>query len=81
MDIRKMITDYINAELLTSPIEDLDSEMDIIQTGLLDSISIVRLLVYIEDTFNISLDDSLEMDNFRTVKKIVSLIESKQQNT
>ena len=52
-------------------------EMDLVAAGLLDSLSIVDLLVHLEQTYDsrISLE-YLELDNFRYVARIARFISS-----
>jgi acyl carrier protein len=51
------------------------SDSDIIATGLLDSLSLVRLLVEIEQEFGVSIRlDKLEIDSVSSVRRIVALL-------
>ncbi len=78
MSINEKIRNYISNELLTNQTPtDWDDDTEIIASGILDSLSIVKLLVYVEDTFMISLDDSLDLDNFKSVNSISALVNSK----
>jgi acyl carrier protein len=51
------------------------SEDDLIETGLLDSLMLVELVLYIEQTFNVSpsLED-LEIENFATVSRMADFV-------
>lgn len=75
--MEQKIRNFIEKELLDDSTVDWDNETDIISSGLIDSLSIVRLLVFLEDTFEINLDDSLELDNFKSVISISNLVRSK----
>lgn len=77
MVMEQKIRNFIEKELLDDSTVDWDNETDIISSGLIDSLSIVRLLVFLEDTFEINLDDSLELDNFKSVISISNLVRSK----
>lgn len=78
MSINENIRNYILTELLTEQASvKWDDDTDIISSGILDSLSIVRLLVYVEDTFKINLDDSLDLDNFKSVNSISTIVNSK----
>ena len=52
-------------------------EADLVATGLLDSLSIVNLLVHLEQSYDtrISLED-LDLDNFRSIARIARFLSS-----
>lgn len=50
-------------------------ELDLIATGLLDSLTFVDLLVQLEHEFGVQIDlDNLEVDNFRSIASIAAFI-------
>ena len=50
-------------------------DIDLFETGLVDSIGIVELILALEDRFGISLPmENLELDDLRTVGRIANLI-------
>jgi len=50
-------------------------EIDLLETGLVDSVKIVELVLEIEQRFGVSLPfEDLEIDDFRTVKKLAECI-------
>lgn len=75
--IQEEIRNFIIDELFVEKNVEWDNDTDIMATGLLDSLSVVKLLVFIEDTYDISLDDVLELDNFKTVNAISSIVNKK----
>jgi D-alanine--poly(phosphoribitol) ligase subunit 2 len=51
------------------------TDVDLFETGLVDSIGLVELIVELEDRFGVSLPmESLEIDDLRTVGRIADLI-------
>ena len=51
------------------------ADIDLFETGLVDSIGLVELVLELEDRFGISLPmDNLEIDDLRTVRRIADLI-------
>ncbi len=53
------------------------TDVDVIETGLLDSLGLVTLVVEIEEQFNVSVPfETLDVDDFRTVRSIADLVES-----
>ena len=54
-------------------------ETDLIETGVLDSLLLVDLLLRLEVQFQISISpEDLETDNFRSIEGITSLVASKK---
>jgi len=52
-----------------------DSNTDLMEAGLLDSLAFVELLLLLEHEFGMEITvDNLEIDNFRTVAKIAQLV-------
>jgi acyl carrier protein len=77
MDIRNIIKNYIINEVLKGEQQDskfLDDE-NLELSNIVDSLSLVRLLVFIEETFEISLDTELDLDNFASINNIVNMVQ------
>ncbi len=67
-DIRAVLRDHLTV-MVDSP------EVDLLETGLIDSIGLVELILQLEDRFGMSLPmDALEIDDFRSINKIADLI-------
>jgi acyl carrier protein len=50
-------------------------ELDLIATGLLDSLTFIDLLVQLEHEFGVQIDlDNLKVDNFRSIASIAAFI-------
>jgi acyl carrier protein len=70
----------IEKQLLTIFSQRLNLEIpsnntDLLSTGLLDSLTLVELLVHLEQSFGVQVSvDDLEMDNFRTIDSIATYI-------
>lgn len=53
-------------------------DIDIIDSGLVDSLSFVRLLSVLEEEFQFQIDlDRLELDDFRTVSSIAGYLDQR----
>jgi len=51
------------------------AETDLIETGLLDSLALVELLVQLEESFDVSIStDDLELENFRSITSIAGFV-------
>jgi acyl carrier protein len=68
----------IAGKILKQPNRILKSDQALISSGLIDSFSLVDLALFIEDTFNVRVDDAeLNVDTFDTLDQLASLIESR----
>lgn len=72
MSIRRAkIMDYVSAELLVDPELGLNEQEEILTTGRIDSMSVMRLVSFIKDEFSITIpNEDLVADNFRSVAAI-----------
>ena len=62
--VTAMFADKLNLDVASA-------ETDLIETGLLDSLSIVEFLAQLEESFDISIStDDLEPENFRSITRI-----------
>ena len=73
------LLDFINNELLfnkelSSPI---DSKTNLINSGIVDSLGLIKLVSYLEHHHNIKIDDwDVTPDNFQTVDTIHQFIQT-----
>jgi methoxymalonate biosynthesis acyl carrier protein len=57
----------------------LGNDDDIFAGGFMNSLILVQLISFIEQQFSVKIEDSdLEFENFRTVNRIVELVEKKK---
>jgi methoxymalonate biosynthesis acyl carrier protein len=67
-DIRSVLRDDLNV-LVDSP------HVDLLESGLVDSVGLVELILQLEERFEVSLPmDTLEIDDFRSMQTIADLI-------
>ncbi len=76
MDVRSELRRFVSGELLGgSEVSDSD---DLLQNGL-DSLSILRLTVFIEDRLGVAVpDEAVVPDNVRSIDALVRFVESVQ---
>ena len=82
MNIQALLQDYIVNELsaANSPPE-LDPDVSLISSGILDSMAVFQLVAFIEEQFNVIVDDSeVSPDNFESINSIKIFLEKKMQN-
>jgi acyl carrier protein len=75
------LKDYISRELVGRPeLLPLKNDTPLLETGILDSLALLRLLVFLEQEFNVQVDDfELIPDNFNTIDAICIYILSHQE--
>ncbi len=68
---RRKIVDYVSAQLLVDPELGLDEHEEILATGRIDSMSVMRLVSFIKEEFSITIpNEDLVVDNFKSVDAI-----------
>jgi len=75
-----VIREFILSELVQDKSVTTLSEKDsLIESGIIDSLGIQKLLVFIEEKVSIQImDEDIIPENFETIEAIVRLIESKR---
>lgn len=79
MPRKKLIRDFIGKELLRGGREfPLDEETNLIESGVVDSLGIQKLVAHLESGFRIEiLDEELLPENFETIGAIDRFLERK----
>lgn len=78
MSTSQIIKEFIVAEYLPgTSTEELDSSYDLLDTGVVDSLRLLRLIAWVEQQFHIPVDTvDISPDDFRTVKAITAFVEN-----
>ena len=81
MSTEVAIERYILDELLfENDRTKIDPDESLIGSGILDSLAVLQLVVFIEERFGVTVEgDELIPDNFRTINRIKAFLESKQR--
>jgi D-alanine--poly(phosphoribitol) ligase subunit 2 len=76
--LEAIINDYISRELVKDPsLLPLGNETSLVETGILDSLSLPRLMIFIQDRFNIGVVDlDLVPERFGSVDTIYAYLRS-----
>lgn len=78
MNIEQTLEQFIINELLMGQNVDIDPNQSLTGSGIIDSLSLLRLIGFIEETFSVQVEDTeLNPDNFETLNLMVELIEGK----
>lgn len=72
MDTTEKVTDFVIVELLDSPPDlELEPTTPLLMDGLVSSIAAMRLIAYLEETFDISVPpEDVTLENFGTIAQI-----------
>ena len=78
--IAQQVKQYIVEELLPDiEADELEGSTPLIRSGILDSMAILNLRAWIEDTFDIGLEShELDFDSFGSLDEIERLIQTKR---
>lgn len=77
-EIKTKIGKYIAAELLKAPDREIGYDEPLISGGMVDSFSLVDLALFIEENFNVRVDDTeLNAETFDTLNQLADLIQSR----
>jgi D-alanine--poly(phosphoribitol) ligase subunit 2 len=69
--ICRVFTDRLNIEIP-------GTEIDLFETGVLDSLAFVELLLHLESEFGVAVPvDDLEIDNFRSIARVAGFVASR----
>ena len=79
--IEKRIRDFISSKSKMVKGDDLATDTKLFTSGLLDSLTFIQLVTFIESTFNLSLADKIEVtgENLDTINQIRTAIETCQK--
>jgi acyl carrier protein len=77
--VETVINDYISRELVQDPaLLPLGDETSLLESGILDSLSLLQLVVYLEERFGIIVGDAdLLPENFASVEAICAYLRSR----
>ncbi len=74
-EIIQKLSAYIAASVLKQPNRVLKIDQPLISGGLIDSFSLVDLSLFVEDSFNVHIDDAeLNKETFDTLDQLADLI-------
>jgi 2-hydroxymuconate-semialdehyde hydrolase len=73
--MKEELIEYIMKEFVEDPDEELDENTPLISSGLIDSLSVVSLVAFIDKKYGVKIpDEKGTVDNFETVSKIMEII-------
>jgi len=83
MKVRAEISHFIQTDLLNGSDNILlNANIELIETGIVDSLGIMKLLSFLEEKFSIRISGEYLMpENFQTIEKISQLVEKVMSTT
>jgi D-alanine--poly(phosphoribitol) ligase subunit 2 len=82
MDKKSLLLDYIKQEFLRNPKAEINEDVDLFSSGIVDSLGVLQLVGFIEERLNVNLpDEEVMYDNFSSVRVIVDYLEKRHQET
>jgi len=75
------INSFISRELISRPeLLPLKGDTPLLESGILDSLALLRLLVFLEEELKVSVDDfEVIPENFETIDSICAYVRSRQK--
>lgn len=73
------LASFIAEKILKQPSRVIAPDESLISSGLIDSFSLMDLALFVEDTFNVRIEDTeLNADTFDTINALASLIQARK---
>lgn len=82
-DVRQELMKYFQEKLLYSEsVEEINADESLIDSGYIDSIGIIGLIVFIEKTFNITVHDyEIIPENFDSINNLLTYLNKKVEES
>lgn len=75
MDTQSAIADFITKELAIGRAKELHPDDDLLATGVLDSLGLMQLVLFIEERLGVKVpDEDVVIENFRSVSALTAYL-------
>lgn len=82
MEVRSSLTDYIERKILKGRAVTLTPELNLLESGILNSLGILQLVSFIEEQFDIEVPaEDVVYENFHSVGTIDAYIQAQASQT
>ena len=79
MTLKQQIRDFVTSNFYVAEPAALKDETSLLEHGIIDSTGVLEVIVFLESTFGISVDDSeLLPENLDTIERIAAFVERKK---
>jgi len=76
--IEQKVREFISGEFLAGGSTDFDRDSYLLETGVIDSIGLFRLITFLEETFHVRIpDQDLLAENFQSLNHIMKYINTR----
>jgi acyl carrier protein len=77
METQKILTDYIKQDLLKGRKVNLTPEEDLLGAGIIDSLGILQLVAFIDESFGYQVpDEDVVYENFYSIQALANYLDS-----
>lgn len=77
MEKQRKIFDYVTTQLNPKASVDFDPEMNLLESGVLESMMMIELIVWLEETFGVEIEtEDLTPENFNSLSAMVAYLDS-----
>lgn len=77
-ELTSQLSSYIAREILKDPKRSIAPDEALLSSGLVDSFSLVDLALFVEDTFDVRIEDTeLNVSTFDTLNQLAAIIQSR----
>ena len=77
--ISSQLLSFIAKDILRQPNREITMDEKLISSGMIDSFSLMDIALFVEDTFNVRIEDTeLNAETFDTLQQLEELIISRQ---
>jgi len=78
-EITNKMAEFIAEEILSQPGRNIDPEEKLISSGLIDSLSLVDIALFVEEQYQVVIDDTeLNAGTFDSLNELTNLIKARQ---
>ena len=78
-DIKDQIREFVLENARSKGINEVGDEQSLMESGIIDSLGIFRLVAFLEDNFRVRIsDDEIIHENFQTINEIERFVSAKQ---
>jgi len=76
VNLASQLIDFINNDVSLDPTMSVQAETDLLLTGLVDSLGVIRIVQWLEDIEAMEIDPAdVILDNFQTVAQMIDFVE------
>lgn len=80
MDRKTALSTYIKQEIMRNPNAKLQESEDLLSAGILDSLAILQLVAFVEESFKLRIpDEDVVFENFQSIESLDQYLSTLKQ--